>query len=61
MWTVAADGLSVTSAVNVDVPALAGVPLSTPAELSESPAGSEPALLDQVYGEVPPLAASVLR
>ena len=40
--------LSVTCTVNVDVPALVGVPLMTPAAFSESPAGSEPDDTDHV-------------
>src|SRR5882724_9370730 len=39
----------------VDVP---GVPLSTPPLLSVKPAGKVPALIDHVYGVVPPLAVN---
>lgn len=47
---------SVTLTVKDDVPAAVGVPLICPALLKESPAGSEPELIDQLYGVVPPLA-----
>ena len=40
--------LSVTCAVKLNVPAAVGVPLSTPAALNASPAGSVPALTFQV-------------
>ena len=49
---------SVTFTVTVEVPAEVGVPVSTPAVDSDSPAGSEPLTL-QWYGAVPPEAASV--
>ena len=42
------DALSVACTVNVDEPAVLGVPLITPAADKESPAGSEPALTVQV-------------
>ena len=45
-----------TVAVNVEGPAVVGVPPITPAEERLSPAGSEPELVDQEYGEVPPVA-----
>ena len=45
--------------VNVTVPVAVGVPLMTPAALSVSPAGNAPADTDQVYGVLPPVAASV--
>ena len=41
------------------MPAVVGVPASTPAELRDSPGGSVPAFTDQAYGAVPPLAVSV--
>ena len=44
--------------VNVDVPAEVGIPVMAPPELSSSPAGSEPEYSVQVYGGVPPVAAS---
>jgi predicted ribosome-associated RNA-binding protein Tma20 len=51
--------LSATCAVKFDVPAADGVPLITPAELSDSPVGSVPALTVHEYPPVPPLAARV--
>jgi len=39
--------------------AVVGVPEITPAELNAKPAGSVPELSNQVYGAVPPVAASV--
>jgi hypothetical protein len=50
--------VSATWTVNVDVPAADGVP-DMVAPLSERPAGRAPAVIDQVYGPDPPLAASV--
>ena len=50
--------LSVTFTVNEDVPAVVGVPLICPELLSVKPVGKEPELSDQLYGVVPPLAAS---
>ena len=52
---------SVTCTVNDAVPAVVGVPLICPVELSVSPAGKEPALIDQLYGVVPPLACSMVE
>ena len=49
--------LSATCTVKLDVPAADGVPLITPAELSDRAAGSVPALTVHVYPPVPPLAA----
>ena len=43
----------------MEVPAALGVPLKTPAEDSVNPAGSVPEVTDQLYGGVPPVAASV--
>ncbi len=51
--------LSATCTVKFDVLAAEGVPLMTPAELRERPAGRLPALTVHVYPAVPPLAASV--
>ena len=55
-------GLPASCACSVSVTALApstGVPLMAPlVPLSSSPGGSVPAVSDQVYGGVPPLAAS---
>jgi hypothetical protein len=46
--------------VKLNVPIVVGVPEITPLLLlSVSPVGSEPLAIDHVYGEVPPLAASV--
>ena len=50
---------SVTFTVKEDEPLVVGVPLMTPAVLSERPAGKVPLLRLHVYGEVPPVAASV--
>ncbi len=51
---------SVTRAVKLEVPAVVGVPEISPvAALSVNPAGSEPVLLDHVYGGVPPVAVKV--
>ena len=55
----AGDSESVTCAVIVKLPDAVGVPLSAPAELSVTPAGNAPAVIDQLYGVVPPVAAKV--
>ena len=52
---------SFTCTVNEEVPAVVGVPLICPVELSVSPAGKAPPLIDQLYGVVPPLACSVVE
>ena len=49
---------SVTFTVNDEVPAAVGVPLICPELPRVSPAGRVPELTDQLYGVVPPLAAS---
>jgi len=49
---------SVTLTVNEDVPVVVGVPLICPELLSVRPAGNEPEVTDQLYGVLPPLAAS---
>ena len=49
-----------TVAVNVDAPAVEGVPERTPAPDSESPTGNEPAVTAHVY-DVPPVAANVVE
>jgi hypothetical protein len=49
---------SVALTVKENVPAVVGVPLICPELMSVSPAGKEPELSDQMYGAVPPLAAS---
>ena len=50
---------SATLIVKFDVPAVVGVPLSTPAELNVNPAGSVPDVADHVNGVVPPETANV--
>ena len=51
---------SVTLTVKLLVPVAVGVPEMTPVlGASDKPAGSVPAEIDQVYGAVAPLAASV--
>src|SRR4051794_32311498 len=50
---------SVTLTVKLEVPAVVGVPVIVPFVASVSPAGSDPALTDHVYGAVPPLAVRV--
>ncbi len=51
---------SVTWIVKFDVPAVVGVPLIAPVEAFRlSPPGRVPAETDQLYGAIPPVAASV--
>ena len=51
---------SVAVTVNVNVPAVVGVPEMRPLPvLSDSPVGSAPAVMLYVYGPVPPLAVMV--
>jgi len=58
---VVAEAASVRVTVKFAIPAVVGVPEMTPvAAASVSPAGSNPALIDQVYGVVPPVATSVV-
>ena len=53
---------SVTCTVNDTVPAVVGVPEITPVDEARlNPAGKAPALIDQLYGVVPPLACSVVE
>ena len=52
---------SVTLTVNEAVPAMVGVPVICPEPFSVKPCGRKPALTDQVYGAVPPLAASAVE
>jgi hypothetical protein len=52
---------SVTFVVKVKVPEAVGVPESMPPAESVKPAGSAPELMLQVYGVVPPDAASVVE
>ena len=52
---------SVTRTVKLLVPVPVGVPEITPVlDASASPAGRVPDAMDQVYGGVPPVAASVV-
>ena|SRR5438552_2496905 len=50
---------SLARAVKLKLPAVNGLPLSTPAELNVRPGGNIPDAKDQEYGVVPPLALSV--
>ena len=52
---------SVTLIVKLNVPAAVGVPEIVPVEDRVRPAGKAPALMLQLYGTVPPLAASVVE
>jgi hypothetical protein len=52
---------SVTCAVKLKEPEAVGVPEIVPADDSVSPPGNAPALMLQLYGWVPPLAASVVE
>jgi hypothetical protein len=45
--------------VKLELSTVVGVPLRMPAVDKESPAGSVPDVTDQLYGDVPPLAANV--
>jgi hypothetical protein len=50
---------STTCAVKLNVPAVVGVPVIAPVELfSVNPAGSEPLVIEYVYGGIPPPAVS---
>ena len=52
---------SLTCTVKLDVPAVAGVPEIAPLALFRvNPAGSDPPLMDQLYGVLPPLAVKVV-
>lgn len=42
-----------TLTVNVDVPGAVGVPTRSPLDLSESPGGSDPAVIDQLFVALP--------
>ena len=60
-WVAVSELASVTLTVKLLVPVPVGVPEITPVlEASASPAGKVPAEMDQVYGVVPPVAASVV-
>jgi hypothetical protein len=50
---------SVARTVNVEVPAVVGVPAINPAAVSVSPGGSAPAVTSNVYGPAPPLPVIV--
>ena len=51
---------SVAVTVNVNVPAVVGVPAITPpAVIGDSPVGSAPEVMVNVYGAAPPLAVMV--
>lgn len=50
---------STAYAVKVATPLAVGVPLMTPLLDSVSPAGKALALIEKVYGPVPPLAVTV--
>ncbi len=51
---------SVACAVKVRVPGVVGVPVMVPPGLSVSPAGSDPPVIAQVQGEMPPVACRVV-
>lgn len=50
---------SVTCTVIGKLPEAVGVPARTPDALKVTPAGKVPAVRDQAYGVVPPVAANV--
>ena len=53
------EALSATLSVNVEGPALVGIPETCPlAPSSATPAGNCPVTIDHVYGGAPPAAAS---
>jgi hypothetical protein len=53
---------SIAWTVKLKVPEAVGVPEMTPVPLlSDRPVGSDPLVIDHVYGEVPPLAAKVVE
>ena len=52
---------SVARIVKVEVPAVVGVPESTPAAVRVRPAGSVPTVTPKEYGAVPPLPVKVVR
>lgn len=55
-WVCAGLPASVTVAVKLEVPLAVGVPEIKPVGDMVSPAGRLPTLMNQLYGEVPPLA-----
>ena len=48
--------LSATCTVKLDVPGVVGVPLIPPSFDNVRPPGKAPAVIDQLYGAVPPVA-----
>jgi hypothetical protein len=52
---------SVTDTLNDEFVADVGVPEIVPFDESVSPAGNDPAVRRQVYGEVPPIALRVVE
>src|SRR3989337_951338 len=53
---------SIALTVKRKVPEAVGVPEMTPVPLlSDKPVGSDPLVIDHVYGEVPPLAPNVVE
>ena len=58
-WVALPDALSATLAVKGKLPAAVGAPEILPVASIVRPAGSAPALMDQVNGATPPDAASV--
>jgi hypothetical protein len=52
---------SVTFTVKPNVPEEVGVPEIVPLEVKVRPAGNAPALMLQLYGVVPPLAAKIVE
>ncbi len=58
-WVCAGLLLSVTVTVKLEVPLAVGVPEMMPVDGDRlRPAGRVPEVIDQVYGDVPPLACS---
>ena len=53
------DELSAIDAVKLNVPVCMVVPVSAPPGDNVTPVGRAPAVMDHVYGAVPPLAATV--
>src|SRR5689334_4597954 len=58
----AGDPESASCAVNVNEPAVVGLPVMAPVvAFNANPAGSDPVTIDHLYGVIPPLAASVVE
>ncbi len=53
--------MSLTVAVNGNVPAVVGVPVIAPLDARFKPVGSDPCVTDQVYGVEPPVALRVVE